>query len=192
MIFDQHAGDLRSLALCPGAGRTPLNWPDCARLITIASPDNLLRENNELACPYFMPVERLENGSWPHPSRLPLGCGWSGHCTAPGHEGERPAHDILEAFCNLGYASSCGWAPHDRAWDAVRFAVSAPPEQAEGGKVAVRVLRLRYVCERNHLPVEHGDLEFDLAQAEWLGRHNDARLQKMAECFLESYLKKKA
>jgi hypothetical protein len=40
--------------------------------------------------------------------------------------------------------------------------------------------------------VEHGDLEFDLAQAVWLRRHDDARIQKMAECFLESYLKKKA
>jgi hypothetical protein len=83
-------------------------------------------------------------------------------------------------------------------WDAVRFAVSAPPDPAvpHGPDVgivdAVRVLRLRYVCERNHLPVEHGVLEFDLSRAAWLRRHDDARLQKMAECFLESHLNKKA
>ena len=41
-------------------------------------------------------------------------------------------------------------------------------------------------------PVEHGDLEFDLSQAVWVRRHDDVRIQKMAECFLESYLKKKA
>jgi hypothetical protein len=31
-----------------------------------------------------------------------------------------------------------------------------------------------------------------LSQAIWPRRHHDARIQKMAECFLESYLKKKA
>jgi hypothetical protein len=145
-----------------------------------------------------MPVARLEYGSWPHPARLPLGGGWCGHCTAPGHEGELPPQDVLEAFCNLGYASSCNWSPAERVWDAVRFAVSAPPDFAERAapqKVAAlpaRLLVLRYVCERDHRPVEHGDLEFDLAQAAWLRRHDDARIQKMAECFLESYLKKKA
>jgi hypothetical protein len=144
-----------------------------------------------------MPVERLENGNWPHPARLPLGGGWCGHCTAPGHEGAVPPQDVLEAFCNLGYASSCSWAPQERVWDAVRFAVSAQPDPAgrkekAGGDFPTRILRLKYVGERNHLPVEHGDLEFDLSRASWLRPHDDARVQKMAECFLESYLKKKA
>jgi hypothetical protein len=148
-----------------------------------------------LACPFFMPVARLENGSWPHPARLPLGGGWCGRCTAPGHDGELPPQHVLEAFCNLGYASSCSWSPRERRWDAVRFAVSAPRESAshEARDVdAARVLLLRYVCERDHRPVDHGDLEFDLAQGVWVRRHADARIQKMAECFLESYLKKKA
>jgi len=144
-----------------------------------------------------MPVDKFENGTWPHPARLPLGCGWGGHCTAPGHEGEVPPQQILEAFCNLGYADSCSWAPQERAWDAVRFAVTASAvdgKRREGGSAGVgatRILRLRYVCERGHLPVEHGDLEFDVSRALWLRRHDDARVQKMAECFLESYLKKK-
>jgi hypothetical protein len=144
-----------------------------------------------------MPVARLENGSWPHPSRLPLGGGWTGHCTAPCHEDAIPSQDILQAFCNLGYASGCRWAPAERTWDAVRFSVSAPgPNTAEKtrnpfGDSPARILRLIYVCERDHRPVVHGDLEFDLSQATWLRRHADARIQKMAECFLESYLKKK-
>ncbi len=154
------------------------------------------RKRANLACPYFMPVEKLENGSWPHPARLPLGAGWRGHCTSPGHEGELPPQDILEAFCNLGYADCCGWAPRERSWDAVRFAVSAPPEGGKPrgagiGKVGAQVLRLRYVCERDHRPVESGDLEFDVLLGTWLLRHQDLRVQKMAECFLESYLKKK-
>jgi len=149
-----------------------------------------------LACPYFMPVSKLESGSWPHPARLPLGCGWSGNCTAPGHEGETPAHDILQAFCNLGYASSCSWAPSQRVWDAVRFAVAAPADPKRNTLSATGApaltLRLLYVCERDHLPVEHGELEFDLAGATWLRQHRDARVQRMAECFLDTYLKKKS
>jgi hypothetical protein len=142
-----------------------------------------------------MPLEKLENGSWPHPARLPLGCGWTGHCTAPGHEGKVPSQDILEAFCNLGYASSCSWAPAQRTWDAVRFAVSAPPSSGGPRSAAdapARMLRLIYVCERDHRPIVQGDLIFDLASATWIRCHDDARVQKMAECFLNSYLKKKA
>jgi len=148
-----------------------------------------------MACPFFMPVTKLEGGNWPHPGRLPLGCGWSGHCTAPGHEGETPSQDILEAFCNLGYATSCSWAPANRAWDTVRFAVSAPGANSEASSrsaESARELRLLYVCERDHRPVTHGQLLFDLSKADWLIRHDDPRIQKMAECFLETYLKKKS
>jgi hypothetical protein len=145
-----------------------------------------------------MPVEKLEGGTWPHPSRLPLGCGWRGHCTAPGHEGQVPSQDILQALCNLGYASSCSWAPRERAWDAVRFAVAAPTQKdgrrasASNPDQAPPTIRLICVCERDHRPAERGDLEFDLPRSTWLRRHDDARLQKMAECFLESFLKKKS
>jgi len=161
----------------------------------MAIPNFLSARKVNLACPYFMPITKIENGNWPHPARLPLGCGWNGHCTAPGHENQTPAQNILEAFCNLGYASSCGWAPPQRQWDAIRFAVTAAGGR-DNAKAAIdpqaRVLRLNYVCERNHRPVHRGELIFDLVQALWLNPHEDARIQKMAECFLESYLKKKA
>jgi hypothetical protein len=148
-----------------------------------------------------MPCARLENGAWPHPGRLPLGAGWSGHCTAAGHEGEIPAQDILETLCNLGYAGTCPWTPQERAWDAIRFSVAAPAasrchegEREEGEREddnPAKFLRLIYVCERLHRPVDHGELKFDLQSASWLERHEDTRIQKMAECFLESYLKKR-
>jgi hypothetical protein len=31
-------------------------------------------------------------------------------------------------------------------------------------------------------------LEYDVERAQWISSHSDARIQKMAECFLESYL----
>jgi hypothetical protein len=149
-----------------------------------------------MACPYFMPLEKLEGGNWPHPSRLPLGGGWCGHCTAPGHEGEVPAQNVLETFCNLGYADGCPWSPLTRNWDAVRFAVSVPADgaQRDATKVAAptTTVYVHFVCERNHRPVANGALEFDLVRSDWLQRHSDPRIQKMAECYLASYTKKKA
>jgi hypothetical protein len=154
---------------------------------------------SNLACPYFMPLARLENGRWPHPARLPLGCGWAGHCTAPGHENDLPSEDVLESFCNLGYARGCAWAPPKPTSDAVRFAVSRAPSDKRRGSAAPRgdqaapptsILGLTYVCELDHRPAGRGELEFDLARGTWLGRHGDARVQKMAECFLDTYLRK--
>src|SRR5215467_9610193 len=103
-----------------------------------------------------MPVEKIENGNWPHPGRLPLGCGWSGHCTAPGHEEKTPTQDVLEAFCNLGYATGCQWAPEQRTCDSVRFAVLAPPgskSKKDVSDLPASLLHLTYVSERDHLPV---------------------------------------
>jgi len=126
-----------------------------------------------------MPVEAYEGGTWMHPSRLPLGRGWRGQCTAPGHEGEVPTDEELQQCCNLGYASGCPRRPGDRSWDSIRFAVTRD--------VNLSIL-LCYVCERDHRPAEHGSLEFDLTRRIWIATHGDPRIQKMAECYLESYL----
>lgn len=144
-----------------------------------------------MACPYFMPVEKFENGSWPHPARLPLGCGWAGHCTAPQHENKVPPQHVLEAFCNLGYATGCPWAPQDRRWDAVRFALTASPEAARGDENSGRLIRICYVIERNHRPVERGELDFDIQGLTCTAPHPDPRLQKMAECYLETRMSRK-
>jgi len=147
-----------------------------------------------MACPFFMPVTRFENGSWPFPARLPLGSGWSGRCTASGHEGESPTTEELERFCNLGYATGCSRLPRDRNCDSVRFAVAKTPvvsaERTDEG-ASNRLLQLRFVREREHRPVEHGSLEYDLERGSWMQRHYDERVQRMAECFLESFLTKR-
>jgi hypothetical protein len=132
-----------------------------------------------------MPIAKLENGPWLHAHRLPLGCGWTGRCAAPEHEGEIPSPEELRDFCNLGYAEACTRLPLDRPWDSIRF--SARPVN-DGGKS--RRLRLRYICERGHLPAEHGVLEFDASNATWRTPHADARVQRLAECYVTTYMEK--
>ena len=141
-----------------------------------------------MACPFFMPVERLQNGAWLHASRLPLGCGWTGHCTAPGHHGEAPSQQELQEFCNLGYAESCARLPPERAWDSVRFGAKAIASATNETRGRIQV---RYICERGHRPAEHGLLEYDAANVRWNQRHSDERVQRMAECFLAAYLEKR-
>jgi hypothetical protein len=141
-----------------------------------------------VACPFFLPMERLANGSWLHAGRLPLGCGWSGQCTAPGHEGESPSQEELREFCNLGYAEGCGRLPRERVWDSVRFAARTVGGVGSGSGGRIQVL---YVCERGHRPAEHGMLEFDPVTARWEKLHRDHRVQRMTECFLESYVEKR-
>jgi hypothetical protein len=144
-----------------------------------------------VACPFFMPVEKLQNGTWLHATRLPLGCGWSGHCTAPAHEGEAPSQEELRDYCNLGYADGCARLPRERVWDSVRFGARTlgTDEKSNGEKnPSARRIRVRYVCERGHRPAEHGSLEFDTALARWTKPHSNRCVQRMAECFLESYI----
>jgi hypothetical protein len=134
-----------------------------------------------LACPFFMPVQRLD-GAFLHPSRLPLGAGWDGHCSAPGHEGTRPSDQELHEFCNLGYAAKCSRLPAERDCDAVRFSVA----RDQGSR-----LQLWFVCETGHRPATHGTLEYDAERDQWISSHSDARIQKMLECYVQAYLQRR-
>jgi hypothetical protein len=136
----------------------------------------VLRGNN-LACPFFVPREIVNDGSWPHPSRLPLGAGWTGNCRASGQElAASDAH--IREFCNLGYATDCPHLPLRRDWDAIRFSVA----RANRDQVTIC-----FVCESGHAPIEHGELTFDLAGEVWLNPHSDARVLTLASCFLQAY-----
>jgi|SRR5208282_1849277 len=126
-----------------------------------------------------MPTNKLEDGGWLHPSRLPLGGGWTGHCSAPGHEGAEPTNQELRELCNLGYAASCPRLPKERAYDAVRFSIA----HDRGAQ-----LELWFVCESGYRPASHGKLEYDLDLSQWVSSHSDLRIQKMAECYLQAYL----
>jgi len=130
-----------------------------------------------LACPFFVPREILHDGSWPHPSRLPLGAGWTGNCRASGQE--LAASDThLREFCNLGYATACPHLPPACDWDAIRFSVAqVSPEQ----------ITIHFVCELAHAPIENGRLTFDLVREFWLNAHPDSRVLTLANCYLQTY-----
>ncbi len=132
-----------------------------------------------MACPFFIPTERMDNLSHPHPARLPLGAAWAGKCSVVQ---QIPSDADLREYCNLGY-SECNHLPAERHADAVRFAVAA----ASDGKVT-----LRYACELNHRPADCGTLEFDRHQSTWAQQHSDPRIQKMAECYLQVFLSRRA
>jgi hypothetical protein len=132
-----------------------------------------------MACPFFMPTSKLDDGGWLHPARLPLGGGWIGKCSAPGHEGAVPTNEQMRELCNLGYAAGCARLPEERAYDAVRFSIA----RDRGSQ-----LELWFVCELGHRPADHGILEYDLSLGQFTSSHPDPRIQKMAECYLQSYL----
>jgi hypothetical protein len=135
-----------------------------------------------LACPFFMPVSKLiDDSSFLHPVRLPLGGAWNGYCCAPGHEGAQPTHQEL-VECNLGYASTCTRLPKSRDWDAVRFSVV----RDLGSK-----LHVYFVCELEYRPREHGQLEYDVVIGQWASPHENSRIQKMAECCVDLYLQRR-
>jgi hypothetical protein len=130
-----------------------------------------------LACPFFVPLEIVNDGSWPHPSRLPLGAGWSGNCRASGSEvAATGAH--LHEFCNLGYGTACPHLPQHRDWDAIRFSVA---------QVSSEQLTLNFVCELGHAPIEHGKLTFDLRNDAWKDGPTDPRVLTLASRYIETY-----
>jgi hypothetical protein len=135
------------------------------------------RWGKSLACPFFVPREILNDGSWPHPSRLPLGAGWTGECCATGTP-KQPDDSAIRDFCNLGYATGCKHLPAARDWDAVRFIVASTGSNQ---------IALSFVCELGHAPAAHGRLTFDLVHDRWLAVHADARVQRLAESYLRAY-----
>ena len=136
-----------------------------------------LLRGNALACPYFVPREIVNDGSWPHPSRLPLGAGWTGNCRASGQELAVSASNVRE-FCNLGYAIGCQHLPQNRDWDAVRFSVARTSREQ---------VTICFVCELAHAPIEQGELTFDLAGEVWRNAQADPRVLTLANCYIQAY-----
>ena len=135
-----------------------------------------------MACPFFIPTERFDNGGWLRRERLPLGNGWRGLCTAQRDEQIVPSDDELRQFCNLGYAAQCRRLPAERQFDAARFSVARDRDQR---------IEICYVLEAGHRPGAHGVLAYDAAAGRWAAAHPDPRIQAMAACYLESYFERR-
>ena len=134
-----------------------------------------------MACPFFYPAEKSVTIAWAFPSRLPLGAGFCGTCRA-GAEESNPADDELRDFCNLGYSAGCPRLPSVRRADCLRFVV-----MHDGGNKII----LDYIYEREHAPVERGQLEYDCAGQSWPVRLSDECAQRQAECYLAVYLERR-
>ena len=130
-----------------------------------------------MACPFFVPLEVIHDGSWLHPARLPLGAGWRGNCYASGHE-LPAAENHVRDFCNLGYAVACPHLPPHRDWDAIRFCVAHESRNQ---------LSVSFVCELAHAPVEFGTLTYDLTANVWIDAKSDSRVMRLANSYLQTY-----
>lgn len=98
-----------------------------------------------MACPFFMPVEQVQETGWIHAPRMPLGGRYRGWCKARPEETFEAEGDL----CNCGYARGlCDRFPRSAEADAVRFSVAA-----EGP------LKLVYIFERSHTPSSFGVLD---------------------------------
>jgi hypothetical protein len=139
-----------------------------------------------MACPFFAPQRRLDHGAWTHRPRLPLGDPCFGFCHALSGTSFAPPEEHQREHCNRGYARGlCAHFPVAGAADAVRFSVA----DDRGGCV-----RVVYVFEKDHAPLNHGALEFQSADfpGDFPGgaaAHADDLLLRQARAFVESYLK---
>jgi len=136
-----------------------------------------------MACPYFYPVERFQPREWSTPPRLPLGDPYHGMCLVNPTREIRPEMAVLRQYCNQGYArGKCPQFPKEAGPDAVRFMVAGDQND---------VLQLQYLVEKAHAPLEHGPLEYSVANSRFLVGHSNELLRRQAQAYAESYLRRK-
>jgi hypothetical protein len=137
-----------------------------------------------VACPFFVPSRRLEVSGWIRPPRFPLGDAFGGTCHARPTEVLEPPEPHQRELCNCGYAQGrCDRFPGGDSPDAVRLSVTEDTPAR---------LSLVYVIEKDHVPVEHGTLEYAVADARLDGPVISDILAQQAQAFLESYLSRRA
>jgi hypothetical protein len=130
-----------------------------------------------MACPYFYPVARFETSPWSVPPRLPLGDAFSGECRAPGNSAQ-PDEMRIREICNLGYGRDrCEQFPAASVADAIRFHIAEDVAEDAG-----ELIKIQYVFEKDCWPGEHGIVHTSAC----------ATLQRQAEAYLESYLRRRS
>lgn len=124
---------------------------------------------NYVACPFFKPLRPLEWSS----GRAPLGAIFEGECERRGTAEAR--------LCNFGYARGlCAEFPAASAADAVRFSVSGNA----GG-----IVKLVWILEKDHAPVDHGFLEYAESTRAFAVEPAGV-LAVQARVFVENYLRR--
>jgi hypothetical protein len=119
-----------------------------------------------VACPFFLPLRRVDPGEWLHAPRLTLIDEYRGTCQAG--EPFEPSESAQREVCNCGYARGrCERFP-DGAADAVRFSM------LEDGRVI-------YILERDHHPERHG-----------IADGTEGVLEVQIRAFAESYRSRRA
>lgn len=137
-----------------------------------------------MACPFFLPVTRLDQNGWIHAPRLPLGDPYGGTCQARPAEPFEPPESALHDLCNCGYARGrCDRFPAESVADAVRFSVTS---------IEPDLIRFVYVLERNHAPVEHGTFAYAIRESGFVDALPSLMLEAQARSFLEGYLDRRA
>jgi hypothetical protein len=127
-----------------------------------------------MACPYFEPRQRLEDPASPIPP--PLGDYYGGRCVAG--ESFEPDPETARDLCNYGYARGrCPRFPGGDGADAVRFTIGSDDET---------IVVIRYATERDHYPLECGELSLGRA-----AQACDSILLRQAQAYLESYLRRR-
>ncbi len=135
-----------------------------------------------MACPYFYPV--APDQDWHKHPRLPLGDPYTGLCQVDPLRDCQPDPATQRQFCNVGYARTrCPRFPADEGPDAHRFSVI----QDEAGS-----LRIFYVAEQAHRPLQHGVIEYSTSRRQFLNGHTGQLFLRQAEAYVESYLRRKA
>jgi hypothetical protein len=120
-----------------------------------------------VACPFFRPLRKLDWST----GRAPLGAMFEGECANGGTGNTK--------LCNFGYARGlCAAFPDAEAPDAVRFSVAG---NAKG------VVRVVWVLEKAHAPVEHGILEYRESTGEFIEKARGV-LGEQAQAFVSNYL----
>jgi hypothetical protein len=107
-----------------------------------------------------------------------------------------PSDTELRDFCNVGYARQCSKLPADRRADAVRFSVASQAGDNEASDIDASdnedLIIVRYVCERDHAPVDHGELRYQPSSGQFHGGPEDAVLRRQAECYVAAYLERRS
>lgn len=125
-----------------------------------------------MACPFFKPSRITEWSS----GRAPLGAVFEGECDIARGAGD-------PRLCNFGYARGlCASFPESTVADAVRFSVTA---SSDG------ILKLAWILEKDHAPVEHGFFKYRESASEFIEKPEGV-LGEQARVFVENYLARRA